>query len=485
MSLVQELPLITEQYKASGEILKHNNTLFNIYEGNLLPYILDDLRCQLSEKAFEQAKHRVAPINVLKRLIDKLSKIYSKTPQRTLSVKMPRTRKVFDELTTAMDVNTVMNLGNEFFNLHKYCAVEPYLDRGMPAARIIPADRFLVLSTDRVNPLRPTHFSKIMGTMKDATGQDHTVFFTYSDDQFLAHDEQGNILTQEMARLGSDGGNPLGRLPVTYINRSRHEIVPQIDTDTLAMTKLLPVILTDINYAVMFQCFSMIYGIDIDDEGIKFGPNAFLRFKSDPASGKEPKIGVIKPEVDSDKVLALIKSMLAIWMQTRNIKPGSMDDMTLENAASGVAKIMDEMDTSEDRKKQVPYFMTAEADFFDLVLKLHPTWIQDPEYKLERTAFPAGFKVSTQFAEQRPNVNTSQVIIDQKTRLDAGLQTRKGALQAIEPDLTEDEIKKKLAELDAEKPEPVEPVETDPNQDPNTPNPKDGKTNEEVTKEAQ
>lgn len=452
------IELVTSDYKNlnTEKRLKHNNTLFNIHEGDLLPYVLEDLRKQLSDKSYDQAKHRVAPINVLKRLIDKLSKIYAKPPTRNVEINGKVSKSdndLLSEMHHTMDINTVMTLANEFFNLFKTVAIEPFLDQGLPKLRVIPSDRFLVLSQDPVNPLRPTVFSKLMAKVKDAeTGNERQLFYTYTADSFSIHDDLNETYPDLMAQVGNpEGINPLGRVPFVYVNRSRHELIPQVDSDTLCMSKLISILLSDLNFAVMFQCFCIVYGINVSNEGLKFSPNVFWNLKSDAASDQKPEIGVIKPEADVDKVLTLIKTELGLWMQSRNIKPGVVGDLDIEGAKSGIAKIVDEMDTSEDRQKQVPYFMAAESELYDLIKAYHDVlWIKDPEYKLTRQSFSANSVLKAMFSEQKPQVDTSTVITDQSNLFKIKMTTRKRFLQAIYPDANDDTVNAMIQELDDE-----------------------------------
>jgi hypothetical protein len=455
--LKQELPMITEALKEQAERLEHNHKLYTIYEGELLPYVLQDLKKQLSDKSFEQAAHRVAPVNVLKRLIDKLSKLYVKPPVRTLqSGKKPAKKgdlELYSELCESLDLNTAMAQANEFFNLFKNSFIEPYLDRGTPRIRILPSDRFMVHSTDAVNPLRPTHYSKLMGTMS-VQGEKRQLIHTFTDAEFLIHDEKGRVFQELMnANDNPEGINPYGRIPGVYLSRSRNDLIPKADSDTLTMTKLFPILFSDLNFAVMFQCFSIIYGKNITQEGLVMAPNAFWNIKTDAASDGDSEIGILKPDVDTDKVLGLIKTLLAIWLESKNIKPGSTGQLSGDSFASGVSKMIDEMDTSDDRQKQVPFFVSAERELADLIINhMQPVWMSDPAYSLERRSFTQGLKLSVQFAEQKAMVDQSKVIDDQIKLMDKKLQTRKRALKAINQDLSDEDIDALTAEIDAEEP---------------------------------
>lgn len=484
MALRQDIKPLVEVWKNSSGVLGHNYCLFDIFEGNLLPYVLDDLEKQLSENSFNQIKHRVAPINVLKRLIDKLSKIYAKAPQREIinisnhePSKAPKDKDLLSFYVRSLDINTNMGLANEFFNLFKNCLIEPFLDKGKPKLRVIPSDRFFVYSNDPVNPLNVTHLVKIMGKYKDIDGTENMLFYAYTADEFLVFNDKEQVVESKMAEVYANapseyGKNPYGAIPGVYVNRSKHQLIPSIDTDTLQMTKLLPVLLSDANFCVMFQAFSIVYGIDLDEEQMKMAPNAFWRFKSNPNNpDARPSVGVIKPEADVDKMLSLIHAQLAFWLNSRNIKPGAIGVINSENFSSGIAKAIDEMDTSEDRQKQVPYFMEAENQLWDLIFNhMHPVWLSQPDFAY-KVAVSANIGVQTTFAEQRPLVDTSTVIDDCIKMLDKALESRKGALKRINPDWPEDQVEEKIKEIDDER----EAAALDagdgenPNQDPNKP----------------
>lgn len=226
--------------------------------------------------------------------------------------------------------------------------------------------------------------------------------------------------------------------------------MPIPDSDLLAMVKLFPVLLTDINYATMYQSFSIIYGIDVDDENLKLAPNSFWRFKSDPTSdAKKPEIGTIKPSVDTDKVIQLIQAQMSMWLQSRSIRPGNTGQLNTENFSSGISKIVDEMDTVEDRSKQVPFFERAEEQLFDLIINhLHPVWIKQPGYDT-RLGFTAGARVQVEFQEQKPMQDFSKLIDDAIKLRDAGLITNLAAIKMIYPDLTESEYKELAANVES------------------------------------
>lgn len=453
--LRQEMDELIGAYKTHKHILEHNSELFSVFEGDLVTAMSKQLKDDMSADTYSEIMSRAAPINILPKMIDKLSKIYAKSPLRQLSDNATDyDLELLEYYVKSMDMNSVMGAkdgANGLFNLFKNTWVEPFIDGVVPSLRVIPSDRFFVYSKDMVNPTRPTHFVKVMGKQRNSQGVESVILYAYTKDEFLPFTDSGEVLESVLAELENpEGINPLGVLPGIYINRSRYFLMPKPDADTLAMTKLIPIQLSDINYGLKYQCFSIVYTIDADQTNLVSAPNALWDLKSDKNSDKAPQIGVIKPEVDSDKALSLVKSLLSMWMQSRNIKPGAMGDLSVENAASGIAKAIDEMDTSEDRQAQIPYFEKAENALWDMIINnLHPVWSKYPGYKHPKL-FTPGVSVMVNFHEQKAILKMSDVIADQKAMLDLGLQTKSGALKEIYPALSETEIEEKLLAVESE-----------------------------------
>lgn len=465
MSLRDDLPKIKKHFHdfRTQDLLKHNKILFEIFEGELLKYVLADLQQQLRPESYNSIRHRVAPINVLKKLVDKLSKIYEKPPVRMINNDSPGDKTLYEFYWKHMGPDENFNHANEFYNMFKNTFIEPFVQDGKPMMRSIPSHQFLVFGADEINPMRVTHLVKIMGNFVKLGSQgkgdnlpDRHVqkLFIYTDKEFLIVDSEFEVMQSAMtAANNTHGKNPFGTIPGEYINRSRNKLTPLPDTDTLQMTKLFPILISDMNFAIMFQAFSIIYGIDLDEENLSMSPNAFWRFKTDRKAGGDikPEIGVIKPELDTDKVIAAIKFQLVFWLESRNIRPGNVGKMTGGDFANGISKMIDEMDTSSERTKQIPVFQKAEASFWKKIANnFHPVWAREGKIDLT-TSFSSNVEVNVEFQEQRPNIKRSEIISEQKEEIDAGFTTRKRAIKKLNPGMTEKEVLELMAEVDAER----------------------------------
>ena len=449
MALRNDVPRLIEYAQNKSNYLRHNHKLFNIYEGDLLTYVEEALRRQLSAQSFETMRDRIAPVNVLRQIVDKLSKIYgNKSPVRHIIDGTDTDADLLAWYEQKFAANQKWNVANEFFNLQKSTLVEPFVDNMQPGMRAISADRFLPYSTDDIDPTRPTHIIIIDGT--DATG--NVIYRAYTADEFIIFDSAGNVRTDMMGYIGNeDGINVFGALPFVYINRSHNLLVPLVDTDSVKMTTLIPVLLSDLNYISMFQTFSIMYGIDVSDEALVMAPNAFWRFKTDGDGEKKPEVGSIKPEADIDQLINMISTQLSFWLKSRGIRPGTVGDLSPESAASGISKIIDEMDTSDERNKAVEFFTNAEHDFWQLVMhKMHPYWVANNMVE-RRELFSPGATVEVNFAEQIPFVKRGEIVTTLKAEMEAGLVSRRRAIKRLNPKMTDAEIDELIAEIDAER----------------------------------
>lgn len=466
MALRENVAGLVELVKSKSNYLSHNEVLFNIYEGDLLTYICADLKKQLSERAYTQMVCRVAPINILIKIIDKLSKIYQQSPVRSVEDGTDQDAELLSWYEKEMEINAKMNIANEFFNLFKNCLIQPYIHNGCPRLRAIPSDRFVVISTDPVDPLNPTGIVLVHSVEKDAFGSPVVIYHAYTDSEFLIFNSKEEILYSKMEALGNaEGVNPIGRLPFIYVNKSSNLLMPVQDSDTLKMTKLIPILISDLNYAVMYQSFSITYGINIDAADMEKNPDAFWFLKQDDPELK-PEIGIIKPQVDITEVLGLVQSELALWLNSKGIKPGSIGQLQGDNFSSGVSKMIDEMDTTESKKEQVTYFQAAEKRLWDLLLNyLHPYWVKQGLIE-NKVIFTPTASVQTDFLEQK-TIGTRKDLVDEvKEEFEAGFLTKKDAIKRLNPEMTEEQIEEYIAEIAEEKkantPEPLQSVALDP-----------------------
>ena len=426
-----------------------NEKLFHIYEGQIGPILDEKLRMDLGEKSFDRAKERKVTVNILQRLIDKISKIYQQEPKRTVIGGNDNDKKILERFEDLLDINQNLNINNEIWNLYYYSLLQIGIDYGKPFIRTIPNHKFLIKNESKVNPTSPDVVILFMDKKTDINGEYET-YWAYTDTLFVIFDSKGEIKYDEMEALGQDGFIPYGKKPFVYQNKSKNLAMPLEQSDTLNMTLHIPLLLTDTAYIAKYTAFSILYGIDVDDSEMAISPNAFWNFKSDPDTDKAPSVGVIKPEGDIDKLVNLAITHLEIWLNTKGIKPSSIGDVSTANVSSGIAKLIDEADITDLRKLQVMLYKKFEFDFWELLLKkIYPFWVEQGLIENFGTFSPSAY-VSVEFTPQTPMLDRNTLIETITKELEAGLTTKRRALRDLNPGMPEDELEQLLTEIENE-----------------------------------
>ena len=447
-SLVDRIDEFNDKLKDMDCFYKHNEEVLDIYEGNLLPYV-EALMCEtLDARYYEQIKHRILPVNFSQKIVDKLSKSYAESPIRTAE-----DQEFVDEMEKMLKLDSKMGLAEEYSYLNRGYALKPKLtNKGKIKMDVLPYDKFLVIADDNSDRLMPTVFIEFLGKTErqyvDMRYRDgirvETVdcYIAYSDSEIIGFDSNGTQIMEIAEEIGYI--NPIGAIPFVYGNRSVSNIVPKQDTDFLKLNKILPLMLSDINGAIMFQCFTLIYGIDIQFNDAEMNPNAIWDLSSKANSDKQASVGTLQPTVDSDKALNWFKNILAMWLDTKGIDAGSIAQLDSQSIASGLSKAMDELDTTEARKKSISMLREEEKELFVLLAKLNNYWITVPESRdldlrlVDVEEMEASY--NTEFKEPMPKVDITTEINNSVTMLSQGLSYREKEIMRLHPYITEDEI---------------------------------------------
>ena len=87
MSIFNERKKIIEHIKNHEAESGFNETIFEILEGDLLMHVAASLKQQLSENSYNSAMERVAPINLFRKINDKVSTLYTEVFYRRFSTR--------------------------------------------------------------------------------------------------------------------------------------------------------------------------------------------------------------------------------------------------------------------------------------------------------------------------------------------------------------------------------------------------------------
>lgn len=428
---------------AKSDLATFHKTL-DFLDGSLEDYLLAALKRQLSDRVFMYARERLVPINIFPRYVEKLSNIYQTGVIREVIGGNEADTALVGWYTKQLSLNERMHLSNKLYNACNSSLLHPYMTDEGPKLRVIPNDRFVCYSNDPIEPTKVTDVVLLAG--KDENGLE--IYWVYGETTFQVVKSDETIDYKSMAEMGIEGGvNPYGVLPFVYVNKSPLRLRPFPDLDSLRMTEYVPIALTDLNLAAMFSSFAITYLKNGTVEDPVKAPNALWFLKSDDPE-KDVEIGTLKPEVDYQEVLNLIQSELSLWLGSKGIKAASVGNLTVENYASGIAKIIDEADTFDVRQQQTVYYSKAEYQLWELILRhMHPVWSANMQVE-NRTQFSPGAEVITKFSVIPVGTQRAQLIAEQKEEYSAGFTTRKRAIASLNPQMTMQEVEALLLEID-------------------------------------
>ncbi len=429
--------------------LETNAKLIDILDGNLLPYVKNQLSKELSTSAYDRSVGRIAPVNVFKKLVDKLTRLYSEGVIR--STENDTDKELLAYYEENMDLNQSMQFANKLFNATGYVALMPIVYDGRPVLKIIPADKFLVFNYSINNNNKIDLFVEISG--EDQEG--NVIYTAWTDTEMLVFDSNGNIRSEFMYE---GGVNPYETIPVVYIGKSKISLMPATDKGSFTLAKLPSILLTDLNYSVQYMSHSIIYGVDVDIAQASANPDSLWILNSIEGERTSPSIGTITPNVDIDGVLKIIKEEIAMWFEARGVKTTSTATLNVNNAASGIAKMIDESDTTQNIKEQAEIFKNAEGELWELIKLMHNVWISSGFIVDEARAFSKDFNVEVSYKEIKPLVDMKTEIEKAKTLLELGLINKQDALRMVFPDLTDEQAAEKLSEIEAGRMKMIEAV---------------------------
>ncbi len=479
--LVQLMPEIIGHYNRHIDYLEFNNKLYRILEGQVRLEVEDSLRKEiLSASALSRALQRIPAINMLKKAVDKLSKVYIQAPLRLTDNETDM--NIMQNVVHESNLNNRLVEANRVYNAQHTFALEPFVKDGKHMTRVLAAQQFLPFSDDPEDPTNMTVFIKLLGNEEiriEQKGDDKgnrtdeqsqirrvDILALYSDDEFMIVDSSGNIRQDKMLELGiTSTKNPFGRIPFVVGNRSSFELVPFPNQMGFDISILVPKLLTDLNYAAQFMSHSIIYTKNADLSGQSINPDAIVDLGDRNVDGGEPEIGTIDPKVDIERILKLIEFEMSSYFSSIGIKTSVSGSMSPGKEESGVSKAIDEGDASAEKKVQTEFFREVEARYWELMSAVRPIWIKEGRLlNGDRRNFTDKFieTFRMKFAEIKPLKSRMQLLDELKVERELKAISRKQMIRTLHPDFTEDQINKILDELDSEAQEEFEKMMMNP-----------------------
>ena len=468
--LIEMIPEINAHVQKYVDFSEFNLRLYRVAEGQIRDAVEDSLRREsFSVQAFNRAKERIPPINIIRKSAQKLSKVYMERPTRHTD--KDKDQDIMNSFEREIQVNSVMTNANFIYNVHNMFALEPYIEDGKHKTRVLGGHQFLPFSDDPTNPTKMTVFIKFLGNREERvtakyddfgqivdkeTIREVELFALFSDNEFLimegsGPDELGKARLDIMAELNLTTVNPFGRIPFVYGNRSQFELVPFPNQAGYDISVLIPKLLTDLNYAAQFNTHTITWSRNVDLDGQSINPDAVVDLGEGDKEMGQPEIGILRPDVDIDGILKLTEFEMNSYFASIGIKMNTQGTMSNGRDSSALGKAMDEGDTTSERKVQTEFFRDIEMRYWELISDVQAVWSKLGSVDDKRKFTPDFAKTFIiAYAEMRPVKTRRQLIEEVQLERDIKLISRRRSIKTLNPDLSEKQLDEWIKELDDE-----------------------------------
>jgi hypothetical protein len=481
----------------------------DIYKDGGKRFLIEQIRREFSEDALKEM--RLAPINLLKKIVNKRSSVYKRAPKRTSTD--ARDQALVDYYVKDLELDQVMQKVNRYYTLFSNTVLytRPHGDRLV--CNVIPPYLYSKLSdeydktketgyvfnafseddrmaaTDQV-PSATGYSSETLergykastpdlvdSNERDLTNDPRRFMFWTAYEQFTTNAE-GSKLVLDIEKGPEQWTNPIGCLPIVNVAKDRdNEQWATQGEDLIDLTLAIQLGWSDVLTVAKNQGFSILTIVSEEEpKKLTIGVNKAVWLKQMPNS-PTPSISYVQAQSPLSEYKELLMDLLGLLLTTNDMEAQSIGGKgTAQNFTSGFHALISMSDNLEAVESDKPTMRNAEIAHFNVIAKWH-NWMFDIGVLNDKAKalgkFSDKFEMTIAFAEVKPLESEDEVLGRVEKKVKLGVYTKKDTIKALNPDMTDQQVDEKLAELDAEvianTPQPLltktESVETKPQDD--------------------
>ena len=411
--------------KQSIKDLKYDNNQSRYrFIDKLLDYYQGDDTGKYIQKFFKTTAFQEIPLmsyNVTKRMIDKMSRIYTLGASRTLSEKNDE----YQSLTRFKDFK--MKHIEKMTKLIGTIAVQvSWKDngQGLQYFEYTPFYKFdVILNPD--NPLEPQALIYPMMMPSDDSTVAPDPLYCYWDREFkIIYDSN----MTEVQRFD----NPYGRIPFVFFHRDH-----QIDNffcypafDIISVNEMINILFSEMNLGMRFQMFGQYVatGLYQDEKIQRAGSDEII------VMPEGTDLSIVSPTVNVGDALKLSRAMLELVAQNNHLNI-SFSETNRDRPSSGIALKIKDLEKFEDYQDDLEIFAHLERSLYDL------------EHTIALVnGFNLPFNFGVDFNEPEYPMMVQDEIAWNTWLLDNNMTTRAKLLQKYNKDLNDYQAKAELKE---------------------------------------
>lgn len=480
-----DVDAMIQEINESSEITRRTKAKrrHDIYKDDGKKFLLEQIKREFSEEAISEM--RLAPINLLKKIVQKRSQVYKSAPVR--QTELESDQALIDHYVEELDLNMVMIKANIYFTLHSNTAIYCVPDKGKLKVSVVPpfqysikpnqmdktvVDAWVFSAFNQGGQVTPNEdvqpatgvqaWERDPGDLQEgdmiASNEKRTEslgnqYIIWSDLQHMTANEKGKIISQTMEDGSSP--NPIGIAPVINLAKDRdNEPWAKQFEDAVDLSLAIMMGWTDLLTIAKHQGFSILTVVSKEEpKQLKIGVNKaiWLRKKDD---GDNPVISYVQANSPLAQYKDLLMDLLALLLSTNNMPPNSIGGVnSRQSYTSGFHALIEMADVIEAIEMDKPYLKGAELSLWEVIKRWH-NWMYDMNVLDDECKafgkFSDDFKVNIIFKDIKPIESIQEKLNTIKEMNALGLIDRAGSMKMLYPEMTDELIESKLEEIDEE-----------------------------------
>jgi hypothetical protein len=478
---------VIAEISASSEITRRTlqKRRHDIYKDGGKKFLIDQILREFGKDALNEM--RLAPINLLKKIVNKRSSIYKKPPTRTAL--NDSDQKLIDHYVESLSMNQLMQKANRYFTLASNTVIYTRPHNGKLISNVVPAWLYSVVPDvyDKTkievyifNSFIEADSTIPLSNVPSATGQGANLqtstempgqkidsaaneselqcrqYIFWTENEHQTRGPKGEKIILDPAKAEEQFVNPIGRLPVVNLAKDRdNEPWATQGEDMVDLTIAIQMGWTDVLTIAKHQGFSILTIVSEEEpKKLTIGINKAVWLKAR-AQGPAPSISYVQGSSPLSEYKELLMDLLGLLLTTNDMDPQSIGGTkSTRTFTSGFHALIAMADNLEATEADKPILLAAEKDQWDVIKKWH-NWMIDSGIEMDEEAkalgrFSDDFEIQIAYADIKPLESEDEVLarIEKERKLE--LITRRDALKKLYPDLSDKQIDEKLVQLEKE-----------------------------------
>lgn len=472
---------------------------FEIFRDQVKKYVMQRLRAQgFKDDTIQIMLQRASNISICKKIVKKKARAYSNGVDRMIPGDEDGTLAV-QELAEMLGVSQQFKKGDEYRNLSRNAAMfvhpikeydeegyegeargrygmcirtlHPHLYDVIPDAQNREKARCLILSEFPAGNPYPLFGASTWdgnprtgytNNIQSGDGVDQTIANARSDHgakerhyiwwtgkYHLTTDCEGALIPE---RTPDGYRNPIQRLPFVNLAMDQDgEFWGEGGDDVIDGAILVNVFMTDAAAILNMQGWGqpVLKGENLKGGDYPIGPQNVLElsYKTDQP---EPSYEIVSTDPKTDAWLRIMEVYIALMLTTNNLSPRNISGkLDASSVASGIAKMIDEAESTDDITESQNYFVHREKEFWEIVSNWLDAFRGAESLTPELETLPEfdGSEVNVKFKSQGIVLSDKEKLELIELRKKLGINTMIELLKMDDPSLSDADAEKKLAAI--------------------------------------